>query len=258
MRSDDLQGQDERYRLVDQASSISSRNVSISLLIVDIPTPFPGQFRRQCMHFGNNAGNFGGSAVRQRSGMIRQSQSRHWLHFTRNCMQIVQNWSEKGVVVWIPHMCLICTCLFALLEEHNLAVPNFPSRATDGVERHKSRITTTSRQSVSNDTFSKNISVSTVSGDVSRLLPPSPRTCCRAPAPNISLNDRSSTSLSHDVEQLRTRARLAATAEWLVGSCGPARGVWHGFSRDKASQPRTRHGGSRKQVAGTPPLRFRV
>ena len=26
-------------------------------------THFPGQFRRQCMHFGNSAGNFGGSAA---------------------------------------------------------------------------------------------------------------------------------------------------------------------------------------------------
>ena len=40
------------------------------------------------------------SAFRQfgdRSGMIRQPQCRNWLHFLPKCMQIVQNWSEKGV-----------------------------------------------------------------------------------------------------------------------------------------------------------------
>ena len=31
-------------------------------------TPFPVQFRRQCMHFENSAGNFGGSAVRRPFG----------------------------------------------------------------------------------------------------------------------------------------------------------------------------------------------
>ena len=50
------------------------------------------------MHFGNSAGNFGGSAVRRPVGhdtvaaMSKLSKS-----LLPNYKQIVQNWSEKGV-----------------------------------------------------------------------------------------------------------------------------------------------------------------
>ena len=60
-------------------------------------TPFSGQFRRQCMHFGNSAGNFGGSAVRQPVGHDSAAAMSKLVALLPNYMQIVQNWSEKGV-----------------------------------------------------------------------------------------------------------------------------------------------------------------
>ena len=60
-------------------------------------TPFSGQFRRQCMHFGNSAGNFGGSAVRRPVGHDSAAAMTKLVALLPNYMQIVQNWSEKGV-----------------------------------------------------------------------------------------------------------------------------------------------------------------
>ena len=60
-------------------------------------TPFSGQFRRQCMHFGNSAGNFGGSAVRRPVGHGSAAAMSKLVALLPNYMQIVQNWSEKGV-----------------------------------------------------------------------------------------------------------------------------------------------------------------
>ena len=62
-----------------------------------ISTPFSGQFRRQCMHFGNSADNFGGSAVRQPVGHDSAAAMSKLVALLPNYMQIVQNWSEKGV-----------------------------------------------------------------------------------------------------------------------------------------------------------------
>ena len=60
-------------------------------------TPFSGQFRRQCMHFGNSAGNFGGSAVRRPVGHDSAAAMSKLVALLPNSVQIVQNWSEKGV-----------------------------------------------------------------------------------------------------------------------------------------------------------------
>ena len=60
-------------------------------------TPFSGQFRRQCMHFGNSAGNFGGLAVRWPVGHDSAAAMSKLVALLPNYMQIVQNWSEKGV-----------------------------------------------------------------------------------------------------------------------------------------------------------------
>ena len=65
-------------------------------------TPFSGQFRRQCMHFGNSAGNFGGSAVRRSFGHDSAAVMSKLIALLLNAMQIVHSWSEKGVYVrWI-------------------------------------------------------------------------------------------------------------------------------------------------------------
>ena len=61
-------------------------------------TPFSGQFRRQCVHFGNSAGNFGGSAVRRPVGYDSEAAMSKLVALLPNYMQTVQNWSEKGVV----------------------------------------------------------------------------------------------------------------------------------------------------------------
>ena len=80
--------------------------VSNSPLLGDFPdpplatiqsTPFSGQFRRQCMHFGNSAGNFGGSAVRRPVGHDSAAAMSKLVALLPNYMQIVQNWSKKGV-----------------------------------------------------------------------------------------------------------------------------------------------------------------
>ena len=49
------------------------------------------------MHFGNSAGNFGGSAVRRPVGHDSAAAMSKLLALLPNYMQIVQNWSEKGV-----------------------------------------------------------------------------------------------------------------------------------------------------------------
>ena len=50
------------------------------------------------MHFGNSAGNFGGSAVRRQVGHDSAAAMSKLVALLPNCMQIVQNWSEKGVM----------------------------------------------------------------------------------------------------------------------------------------------------------------
>ena len=49
------------------------------------------------MHFGNSAGNFGGSSVRQPVGHDSAAAMSKLVALLPNYMQIVQNWSEKGV-----------------------------------------------------------------------------------------------------------------------------------------------------------------
>ena len=49
------------------------------------------------MHFGNSAGNFGGSAVRRPVGHDPEAAMSKLVALLLNYMQIVQNWSEKGV-----------------------------------------------------------------------------------------------------------------------------------------------------------------
>ena len=49
------------------------------------------------MHFGNGAGNFGGSAVRRPVGHDSAAAMSKLVALLPNYMQIVQNWSEKGV-----------------------------------------------------------------------------------------------------------------------------------------------------------------
>ena len=62
-----------------------------------ITTPFSCQFRRQCMQFGNSAGNFGGSALRRMFGHDSACGLSNLVALLPNSMQIVHNWSEKGV-----------------------------------------------------------------------------------------------------------------------------------------------------------------
>ena len=49
------------------------------------------------MHFGNSAGNFGGSAVRRPVGHDSAAAMSKLVALLPNYMQIIQNWSEKGV-----------------------------------------------------------------------------------------------------------------------------------------------------------------
>ena len=49
------------------------------------------------MHFGNSAVNFGGSAVRRPVGHDSAAGMSKLVALLPNYMQIVQNWSEKGV-----------------------------------------------------------------------------------------------------------------------------------------------------------------
>ena len=62
-------------------------------------TPFSGQFRRQCMHLENSAGNIGGSAVQRPVGHDSAAEMSKLVALLPNDMQIVQNWSRKGVVL---------------------------------------------------------------------------------------------------------------------------------------------------------------
>ena len=49
------------------------------------------------MHFGNSAGNFGGSAFRRPVGHGSAAAMSKLVALLPNYIQIVQNWSEKGV-----------------------------------------------------------------------------------------------------------------------------------------------------------------
>ena len=49
------------------------------------------------MHFGNSAGNFDGSAVRRPVGHASAAAMSKLVALLPNYMQIVPNWSEKGV-----------------------------------------------------------------------------------------------------------------------------------------------------------------
>ena len=51
------------------------------------------------MHFGNSAGNFGGSAVRQPVGHDSAAAMSKLVALLPNYMQIVQNWSEKRCII---------------------------------------------------------------------------------------------------------------------------------------------------------------
>ena len=75
-------------------------------------TPFFGQFRRQCMRFGNSADNVGGSAVRWPVGHDSAAAMSKLVALLPNYMQIVQNWSEKGVRA--RHRC--CPALWTSLQ----------------------------------------------------------------------------------------------------------------------------------------------
>ena len=76
-----------------------------ALLFRRTTTPFSGQFRRQCMHFENSAGNFGGSAVRRPVGYDSAATMSKLVALLPNYMQIVQNWSEKGVGLGTGYLC---------------------------------------------------------------------------------------------------------------------------------------------------------
>ena len=65
------------------------------------------------MHFGKSAGNFGGSAVRRPVWYDSAAAMSKLVALLPNYMQIVQNWSEKGVDAGTkvqlqrrPHVCL--------------------------------------------------------------------------------------------------------------------------------------------------------
>ena len=60
-------------------------------------TPFSGQFRRQCMQFGNSAGNLDVSAIRRPFGHDSACGLSKLVALLPNFMQIVHYWSEKGV-----------------------------------------------------------------------------------------------------------------------------------------------------------------
>ena len=59
---------------------------------------FSGQFGRQCIHFGNGAGNFGRSSVRRPVGHDSAAAMSKLVALIPNYMQIVQNCSEKGII----------------------------------------------------------------------------------------------------------------------------------------------------------------
>ena len=79
-------------------------------------TPFSGQFRRQCMHFGNSAGNFGGSTVRRPVGYNSAAAMSKLVALLPNYMQIVQNWSEKGVLLGPPLLGRTCKANWDLYD----------------------------------------------------------------------------------------------------------------------------------------------
>ena len=55
------------------------------------------------MHFGNSAGNFGGSAVLRPVGHDSAAAMPKLVALLPNYMQIVQNWSKKGVCTYLNH-----------------------------------------------------------------------------------------------------------------------------------------------------------
>ena len=55
------------------------------------------------MQFGNSAGNFGGSAFRWPFGHYSACGLSKLAALSPNYMQIVHNWSEKGVVEEVAH-----------------------------------------------------------------------------------------------------------------------------------------------------------
>ena len=59
--------------------------------------PLSGQFRRQCIQFGNSAGNFGGSVFRRLFGYASACGLSKLVALLPKSMHIVHNWSEKGV-----------------------------------------------------------------------------------------------------------------------------------------------------------------
>ena len=61
-------------------------------------TPFPGQFRCQCMQFGNSAVNFDGSAFRRPFGHDSACGLSKLVALLPNYMQIVHIWSEKRCI----------------------------------------------------------------------------------------------------------------------------------------------------------------
>ena len=57
------------------------------------------------MHFGNSAGNFGVSSVRRPVGYDSAAAMSKLAALLPKCMQIVQNWSEKGV--WLVSLSIL-------------------------------------------------------------------------------------------------------------------------------------------------------
>ena len=55
------------------------------------------------MHFGKSAGNFGGSVVRRPVGHDSAAAMSKLVALLPNYMQVVQNWSEKGVFPKLNH-----------------------------------------------------------------------------------------------------------------------------------------------------------
>ena len=62
------------------------------------------------MHFGNSAGNFGGSAVRRPVGYDSAAAMLKLVALLPKYMQIVKNWSEKCVLAYfVPSLLLVST-----------------------------------------------------------------------------------------------------------------------------------------------------
>ena len=91
-----------------------------SYITMYIYTPFSGQ----CMHFGNSAGNCGGSAVRRSVGHDSAAAMSKLVALLPNYIQIVQNWSEKGVcVIYVCHIYVSYICMYRVF--HNYRYKSF-------------------------------------------------------------------------------------------------------------------------------------